>query len=274
MRLELSRWAEQLLGNSPDIPVTGLTLTETHRTIDTSPASFAPGHFRFDPPFQAQPVPQFDLPKPNFWNLASPKRQFSRLIAARLPQASPNQIDLSDYYNAALTQAWHGGAGNNNLEVLPSGLLLLGDTVFDVRGIVQLSGHKLYEAGGRYPRKISGIKVGQNCRQLHFLHAAGWRCAEGTRLGSYVVHCSNGQERAIPIVYGEDVRDWNARSDPSTRLKRATIVWSALNNVPIPVRLFKSTWVNPWPETEIVSVDFVSAMADGAPFLVAMTAEE
>jgi len=40
------------------------------------------------------------------------------------------------------------------------------------------------------------------------------------------------------------------------------------------VRLFLSTFENPKPEVEVVSVDFVSKLTPFAPFLVAMTVEE
>jgi hypothetical protein len=39
------------------------------------------------------------------------------------------------------------------------------------------------------------------------------------------------------------------------------------------IRLFKTSWVNPFPDEEITSIDYVSAMSDAAPFLIAITAE-
>lgn len=273
LRLDLSPWAGQLAGEYQTLPVTGLVITESHRYIQTGqvPASpeFSPIHL----PSEAKEVRRLNLPPPNFSTLTSAKRQFEKLIPARLPQTPRNLIDLSEYYNAAFSQSWHPGYPKNTLELLPTGLLQLGGTVFDVRGIVQVLGGSLKQAGGHYPEKISGIKVEQACRQLHFLHGAGWSTRDGTRIGSYVVHYDDEQEQTIPIVYGEDVRDWNASSDRSTKLTRGTIVWSAINNAKFPVRLFKTTWVNPWPEKEITTIDFVSAMADAAPFLLAVTAE-
>ena len=96
--------------------------------------------------------------------------------------------------------------------MLPPGLLQLADVVYDVRGIIQLSGQELRHAGGRYPEQINGIKVGRRCRELHFLHAAGWRSPDGARVGSYIIHYADEREQVIPIVYGEDVRDWNGSS--------------------------------------------------------------
>jgi hypothetical protein len=51
------------------------------------------------------------------------------------------------------------------------------------------------------------------------------------------------------------------------------MVWSAINNAGLHIRLFKTTWVNPMPEKEIVSIDYTSAMSNSAPFLIAITAD-
>jgi hypothetical protein len=77
----------------------------------------------------------------------------------------------------------------------------------------------------------------------------------------------------VPIIYGEDVRDWNTEADASHKLKRAVIAWSGINADGRTVRLFKSSWENPWPTAEIADIDYVSAMASSAPFLVAITLE-
>jgi hypothetical protein len=149
----------------------------------------------------------------------------------------------------------------------------LGGQVFDVRGIVQLSGSELEKVGGQFPQQITGIKINQTCRQLHFLQAAGWRSTDGATIGNYRVHYADGQVLGIPIVYGADVRDWNTDGDRAEKVTRSTVAWSGFNHAQVVVRLFKTTWVNPLPETEIVSLDYVSTMAAAAPFLLAVTAE-
>jgi hypothetical protein len=273
MEVDFSRWAGELVGPIGDLPVTGLKITESHKGIQTRPATSAPERFSFEPGRGWHRVGRLNLPPPNFATLTSRKREFARFIPERLREAPAECVDLTEYYNAALLQTWHPGMPNNSLDMLPPGLLQLADVVFDVRGIIQLSGIDLRKAGGRYPEQINGIRVGKSCRQLHFLHAAGWHSPEGTRLGSYIVHYADGQEFVIPIVYGEDVRDWNGSNDMSTETSRSQIVWSAINNAGLHVRLFKTTWINPMPEKEIVSIDYTSTMVNAAPFLIAITAE-
>jgi hypothetical protein len=271
---DVSCWASELFGRGPELPVTSVVITERHKNIRVSSEPMAENQFVLAPPAAARLVERVELPPPNYSTFTTAKRQFQQLIPPRLSQAPVNLIDLSDYYNAALAQTWHGGTAHNSLDVLPPGLLQLGGTVFDVRGIVQLSGRGLQRSRPIYPPRIMGIRVGQVCRQLHFLQATGWTTRDGTPLGKYIVHYADGKQQMIPIIYGEDVRDWNASADPSTDLKRSTVVWSATNKAPFHVRLFKTTWLNPMPDTEITSIDFISENSDSAPFLIALTAEQ
>ena len=273
IQMDLSRWAAEIIGPVTELPVTGLTMTEVHSAIQTSKAPDGSKRFNLHLQPDLSLVPHLRLPPVNFGRLAQPKRQFSRFIPPRLSQTPPECIDLTDYYNAALVQTWHPGMPNNSLDMLPPGLLQLGDVVFDVRGLIQLSGTDLRRAGGRYPEQINGIRIGQHCRQLHFLQATGWHSPDGARIGTYIIHYAGEQEQVIPIVYGEDVRDWNGSNDSSTELARAMVVWSAINNAGLHVRLFKTTWVNPMPEKEITSMDYISTMSNAAPFLVAVTSQ-
>ncbi|MGO8676669.1 MAG: AAA-like domain-containing protein [Limisphaerales bacterium] len=275
LKMDLSPWAKELLGERQTLPVTGLIVTESHRYIQTSPVPEPAGRSRFEPPVDAKLVSRLNLPQPNLLALASPQREFLKSIPARLPQAPPEMIDLTQYYNAAMSQSWHPDRffTSNTLDILPCGLLLFGQVAFDVRGIVKLAGHRLNQSGGQYPYEITGIKVAQNCRQLYFLQACEWSAPDGAQIGSYVVHYAGGVKTVIPIVYGEDLRDWNAEGDRSTEVKRAVLVWNNTNKAGLPVRLFRATWVNPMPETVIQSLDYRSDMTDAAPFLIAITAD-
>ena len=40
-----------------------------------------------------------------------------------------------------------------------------------------------------------------------------------------------------------------------------------------PIGLYLSTWSNPLPDQRITSIDYRSAMANSAPFLIAITLE-
>jgi hypothetical protein len=201
-----------------------------------------------------------------------PKLKFAKRDA----NATTNQINLIKYYNAMLTQSWHGGT-NNDLASLPTGLQTFAGVTFDVRGIVQL-GSKSSSVKG-FPAQVKDIKIHQKCQRLNFLHAVamGTPADEGKTVGSYIVHFAANRMRAdVPINYGEDVRDWHLLSKEKPA-KELTVAWSGTNAGSIPsirsIRLFKTTWTNIAPDVEIESVDYVSAMGTAAPFLIAITTE-
>ena len=52
-----------------------------------------------------------------------------------------------------------------------------------------------------------------------------------------------------------------------------TIAWTGKNEKGDNLQLFKSTWENPYPETVLDSVDYISAMSTAAPFLIAIAVE-
>ncbi len=201
-----------------------------------------------------------------------------QVINRRYPPRDTNApaqlLDLTDFYNAMLNESWHGNRGNS-LGALPMGVQTLGGVQFDIRGIVQLAN----KSSTHWPHEVKGIRVGQKCRRLHFLHAAGWGKPnlEGKQIGAYVVHFATYQIRMeIPIFYGRAVRDWHVQAGEPPADKELNQVWRGANELTRgreTLRLFMTTWENMVPDIEIESLDYVSALADAAPFLIAITAE-
>ena len=186
-------------------------------------------------------------------------------IPERGMQVPAELLDLSPFYNAALTNAWHSGESGNDLATLPSGVQTLGGVCFDLRGIVQLAGDPTLK--GAYPAAQTNFVVNRTFKRLHVLHATGWTVKPGTKIGAVRLKYAGGREHEFPIVFGEDVRDWNAGSDPSEVVSRARIAWRGHNAADYDIRLFLSTWVNPFPSEEVRSLDYVSAGSNCAPFL-------
>jgi hypothetical protein len=201
-------------------------------------------------------------------------------IAPRDPQAPSSLIDLTDYYNAGLNEAWHArpnsGYKHSDLSWLPRGLQTFAGVEFDVRGVIQLAGRNLLSS--RYPAAVNRLKLNRMCRALHFLHATAWSAPDGTQIGHFRVLYSDGEERQVPIIYGVDVRDWTlatGRTEPEGQ--KPEIAW--IGKSPLSqsqgttLRLFKSSWENPAPQTRLDTLDYVSAQTNCAPFLIAITAE-
>jgi hypothetical protein len=196
----------------------------------------------------------------------------------RDPATPKELLDLTPFYNASLNESWYRRNKGNDLATLPKGRQTFGGFEFDVRGIVQL-GSKT-PAATNYPALIKGIPVHQKCERLHFLHAAGFGSPgqEGRQIGAYVVHFANNQTRLeIPIRYGLEVRDWHGSSSESAAPKELTVAWTGANaysqSTGRSIRLFLTTWTNVAPDLEIDSIDFVSAMAVPAPFLIGLSVE-
>lgn len=125
-------------------------------------------------------------------------------IPARDPRSRPQEIDLTPFYNRLLVKDGMGALGKDLAE-LPVGRHSLDGTVFDLRGMIRLKG----SGPGAYPEQITGIPIGQPCREIHVLHATGSGAEDGTPVGGYVLHYADGTRHELPIVYGFDLRDWN-----------------------------------------------------------------
>jgi tRNA A-37 threonylcarbamoyl transferase component Bud32 len=193
-------------------------------------------------------------------------------IPTRDPQASRNLIDLTPYYNGSLGENWMNPRDTrNHLGELPRGVQRLGETEFDLRGLIQVE-----QECRRHPPRVSGIAVGQQCRRLRFLHAAcnAALLEDGLEIGQYVVHLADGTQYQIPLVLGRELVDWQIQRRNTEAYVTA---WEGENpwsrQLRKKIRLFKTTWENPRPEVEVRTVDFVAACPGPCPFLVALTAE-
>jgi WD40 repeat protein len=197
---------------------------------------------------------------------------------ARDANTASNCLDLTLCYNARFDEDWHHyGDKGNNLAGLSPGLHDFNGILFDARGIIQLTA-ALKELEPIYPDWVRGIAVQHVCRRIHFLHGTGWSTADGITLGYWIIHWADGRQESFPIVYGKDVRQWQFWPQMSPETNGASPVWQGTQarwkNWPgAGVRLYTSTWENPHPEVPIASIDYASAQAGSAPFLLAITLE-
>jgi hypothetical protein len=138
--------------------------------------------------------------------------------------------------------------------------------------LIQLSSKKLNLP--RYPFSVKNIKVDQKAERLHFLHSTGWSAPDGTPVCTYVMRMANGKSYEFTVRYGEHVSDWVSNGDPTSMDSK--VAWagkSPANDSQTVLRVYKTQWKNPEPDQPIVSIDFLSANLDPAPFLIAITAE-
>jgi hypothetical protein len=193
-------------------------------------------------------------------------------------------IDLTKYYTAALDDDWLVSAGAN-LKRLPKGIQKFDNISFDIRGIIQLGGLSLYKESDypveeqkiKYPEKVCGIVINQKASKVCFLQASAWGEVENKEVGQYIIHYEDNSTDTISIRYLDNTRDWwFAEGDEMP--KNAAQAWTGLNDITekrgLQIRLFTYIWNNPQINKTIKSIDFLSAMTNAAPYLVAITLEE
>jgi hypothetical protein len=213
----------------------------------------------------------------------------------REPDLGPEQINLDGAYTGVLDAVIYPSGNemewDDDLSELPAGRQQFGGVWFDVRGVVWLnsdpSESKCYPD---FPHQVKGITVGRRFQKIHVLHAAQrhfainpemGRDAQGNPLpiGTYALNYADGSRHEFEIQYGRDLRHWwwGGRGDAEPEAERAKVVWVGTNGTSrrysAKIRLFMSTFENPHPNVEVVSVDFLSKRTPFAPFLVAMTVE-
>lgn len=206
-------------------------------------------------------------------------------IPPRDPLARPEWVDLSRFYNAALTDRMPSGSAGNDLAELPTGVQPLGGVNFDLRGRIQLYGSISQQKGTPpYPPAATGLPLHRKLAHLHFLYGTDWTEKPGLQVASFVLHYADGRTQDLPLIYGQDILGfWNGREAAKLPKGRVTLAWSGQNQV---LRGYNTTygqshrlgllhlvWDNPRPEVALASLDFISARSACAPFLIALTVE-
>ena len=206
------------------------------------------------------------------------------LVYGSHPAPAPGRfvtVGLSGHSNGDLSTSWTPAYGNNHLQQLGQGRRVLKQVPFDIRGVVQLQGTLWKGRGYPLPESVVGIPAAGICRRIHILHAnSGFTDPLGTMVASLVLHYTDGEEARLQIREGVHCLDWWAWpkgrskvSDPNT-----VVAWTGRNPAAThqgaKLRLFKTAFLNPLPDKEIKSIDYVSGMAGSAPFMIAMTLEK
>lgn len=187
-------------------------------------------------------------------------------------------VDLQPKANQKLADDLHDNQGNNWAN-LPQGEQKLADVTFKI-------GEKYVHAKGEHapdkPEKVEGIKIDAKFDRLHILHSTGYgegddALPDGTEIGAYVVHYADGAKERIPIVYGEDLRDWWVNPDHMD-LKRAKAAWTGTNPAADQnerkIRAYRIAWDNPHPDKEVATIDVESKVTMCDPFVFALTLEK
>jgi hypothetical protein len=193
-------------------------------------------------------------------------------------------VDLAPKANMKRADNFGRGGDGNDLKDLGNDSRTLAGVNFKLgESVLQLNSKVLTK---QRPTKIEGIKVGNLARKVHILHATGYGnvppdsplyIADGTKIAEYKIRYDDGKTAVIPVVYGEDVRDWWF-SEGDKGVSRGKLAWQGDNELAKGfnkrLRLFLTTWDNPHPTKKIASIDYAKVgEGPAAPFCVAITLE-
>lgn len=232
-------------------------------------------------------------------------QQTEWLIPERAANTPDRCLDLTPHYNSGLIEGWHNFTRQypyrttprdfdpkDFRDLQPFGLKFLGDTPFDVRGLIQLRALKFNlwlnaHPNYQYPKKIHDIRVDQKAEAIHFLHSfCNQRYPnENEQLGTYTIHYTDGSSAVFPIRYGPEILPWfielNAYNEPNPSAEQGPQkVWHSRSTHPIretderESRLFKTIWQNPRSDRTIDSISLESNEIGGGIFVVAITLED
>ncbi|MBL7039887.1 MAG: protein kinase [Pirellulaceae bacterium] len=207
-------------------------------------------------------------------------RQLDQLLERLLgppyvPQGRLSYIDLEPKANQKLAEEIGDQNPGNDLAELPQGEQTFGGVKFQIGdSFLHLGSANLPQK----PQEVNGIQINTKFTSLYILHGTQrGSVPDHTLIGKYQVNYNDGTQETIPIVCGEDLRDW-WNKDQSRPVSRGTVVWEGSNakvrSSNVTLRLYLTKWTNPQPEKEVATIDYVSTNTIAAPFCVAMTAEE
>jgi eukaryotic-like serine/threonine-protein kinase len=184
-------------------------------------------------------------------------------------------LDLAAVYNATLNERWLPISSpldevDDHLAALGTGVQTLAGVRFDVRSLIQLKSRWRLMAG--FPEQAS-INVGRRFQAFHVLHGATGYQADGTVIGHYLLDYTDGHREELPILYGRHLRDWGDRGECA----ESHLAWETTDTGPSAAgprhRLYRTSYRNPRPQSEVQRITFASALTHCAPFLIAITLE-
>lgn len=206
------------------------------------------------------------------------------VFASAAPDGKYLFVDLAPKANMKRADNFGSGRDGNDLKDLgKDSRTLVGINFKFGESVVELNSKLLAK---QRPTKVEGIKVGNLALKVHILHATSYGnvpadsalfIADGTKIAEYTIRYDDGKTAVIPVVCGEDVRDW-WWSDGDKGVTRGKIAWQGDNELAKGfnkrLRLYLTTWDNPHPTKKIASIDYAK-VGDGpaAPFCVAITLE-
>ena len=122
-------------------------------------------------------------------------------------------------------------------------------------GLLKIQASGVIAGTKQLPRLVQGLKVQRKgVEKIHFFDGVEWSTSQ-EMTARYIVHYSDGTSLAFPVV------DWMTSCDLSRgtrQLGRYTIIWDGTNATGDHRTLYRASWVNPYPDKYIDTLDIES----------------
>lgn len=157
----------------------------------------------------------------------------------------------------------------------PAGPLTLEGIPFQLDGALPIAGLEAIRSGLLRPDAVREIPVRHKARRLHVLVGSYHGRRDGTPVANVVLRFRDGETRTVRLAYGVHLRNIVSPSDHEAPLADPNSALAWQTNVQGTVRrIYRSTFDNPRPDEEIVSLDFVSLFSPATPVLFAVTLQD
>jgi len=155
---------------------------------------------------------------------------------------------------------WSDQGPRMDMHRLPTGRVRFNDVPFFIdpdQGCLTMRGQ---HQGDReaVPQHYTGIAVGRAVAAIELLHSVAWG-ADALEIFRMVVHYADGTERSVPFIGGMNSRDWTSPDSrfPLETETRTRVGWTGPGDVFKQTSVWQSRWVNPEPDKEILTLDFL-----------------
>jgi hypothetical protein len=206
------------------------------------------------------------------------------VVAPReLPQeVAFRPIDLGPFANRALADdvpddgkgGWSDQGPTADLRTFPTGERSFRGVPFVVgagpRSIVVLKSD-MRPVNSDTPAEVT-IPIGGQVEGLYLLHGSAWTSG---RAGLYQIQYADGTTADIPLVTGENIRDWVEPSPgdfPRERGTTSVVAWTGSCGMFPTIAVYRMLWVNPRPDAPVAALRFAIAGGSAVPALIGLTA--
>lgn len=199
-------------------------------------------------------------------------------VPARDPQTPAEALDLSPWYNFALSEVDRASRHTaGDFGWLPQGTQRLLGTDYDLRGFIQLHDPAApYSAQGPIPRQVRiGLPSPADIAALDVLLVEQFRTSGGKAAAAIEIAYRNGQRARLPILAGSQIHAY-WRMDIGAQARLAAYGWDAraLQARQEPVHVYAIRLPNPHPQWPIDALTLMALPGmGGAPAFLAVTME-